>query len=77
MIMAPSQRRFKFRLIAFGFFTFLFFSIALWFIVNNQEMFEPSTAKIGTAVGFIALGGFVILLYGIKVKLRQHNLIRW
>ncbi len=75
--MAPSQRRFKFRLILFGFFTFVIAIFALWFIVNNQDMFQPSTAKIGTAVGFIALGGFIILLYAIKVKLRQHNLIRW
>ena len=75
--MAPKQRRFKFRLIGFGFVVIIVSGLFLWFLVQNPETFGESTAKLGTVTGLILIGGIFYTAYTIKVKLRQHNLIRW
>jgi len=75
--MAPKERRFKFRLLGFGFVVILVSGLFLWFLVQSPETFGESTAKFGTVAGLILIGAIFYTAWAIRVKLRQHNVIRW
>lgn len=74
--MAIKERRFKFRMIIFGFILLLISGGFLWYLYINQDMFGDNTAKYGTIAGLIFLGAVFYTYFSIKVKLRQHNLTK-
>lgn len=75
--MAPKERRFKFRLILFGLFLSIVSGGSLWYIITHPEFLGDSSRAVGTASGLIFIGGILFLFQAIRIKLRQHNLIRW
>lgn len=75
--MAPAERRFKFRLILSGALIVLVSGAFLYYLVKTPDAFGDSRQAFGTVAGLVLIGSIFYTAWAIRVKLRQHNVIRW